>query len=61
MNGNHILTISVFSLFILTAVFFHMENPYWYVSILTFILAICIILFKAMWKTAGWLDDKLKL
>jgi len=61
MNGNQVLGVLVFSLLILTVVFFSIENPYWYTSILTLTIAVFIILLKMMWNIAGWADNKLNL
>jgi len=60
VNGNQILTILVLSLFILSVVFFSIENPYWYISILTFTIAILICMIKAMWGFSGWINEKLE-
>ncbi len=61
MNGNQVLGVLVFSLLILTVIFFSIENPYWYTSILTLTIAVFIILLKIMWNIAGWADNKLNL
>ena len=55
---SNILPIVIISLLVLSVVFFSMESPYWYASILTFSLVILIILIKIMWGVAGWATDK---
>ena len=55
---NKILFVVIVSLFILTTVFFSLDRPYWYVSILTLTLVISLILLKIMWGVSGWATDK---
>jgi len=58
MSKNQILTISVVLLLILTPIFFLMDSPYWYLSILTLAGVISIILIKIMWNVSGWATDQ---
>ncbi len=59
LNGNQILAISVLILMVITGILFSMDNPYWYYSIITFTIAILIIIIKAMWSIAGKADEVL--
>ena len=59
VKRDEILPIMVVLLFIITSILLLVDNPYWYVSIVSITLALVIILLKITWTTSCWLDDKI--
>ena len=56
-NPSAILAGVTLFLFIISFGLFFLDRPYWYFGIITFVIAIMIVIVKAIWRIAGWADD----